>query len=136
MTAEGERLVVRRKANLAQTGYAAGAHATSHNRSMRGHAATRGKNTLGVVHTFNIFRGRLLANQDDIGTLTNGPLGGILSSKNNLASRSAGRSGQALTHNLCCFQFGNVELRVKESVDLLGIDRHDSLLPGNGVLIH
>ena len=76
--------------NLAAAGYTAGSHAARNYCCMAGHTAAYSQDTLCRVHTFNILRGCLQADQDD--PLASAALAGVLgfvSSKVYLTGRSA-----------------------------------------------
>ena len=87
--------------DLTGSGDAALAHAASNDRSVRGHAATRGENAGCDFHAVNVFRGGFATDEDDgfdFALLEGGH--GVVGGKDDLADSGTGRCGQALGEDL------------------------------------
>ncbi len=132
---EAEALAVRGEGDVAEAGHAAGAHAAGDHGRVGGHAAARGEDAVGVVHALDVLGGGLQANQDDgFAGLAAG--GGVLGGEGDLAGgRTRGRR-EALADRDGGRQLVEVELRVQQGVDLLGVDHRDGPLRADHALVH
>src|SRR5699024_10655208 len=118
LAAEGKVLCVIVDVDFAAAGNAAGTHATSNNRCVGGHAAADGQDALSNLHAFDVLRGGLAADQNDLLALL-GPLFCVLSREDDLAASCARGSRQALANDGRLLQGVRVELRMQQSVELL-----------------
>ena len=122
-----ELLVLFIHLDIAAAGDTAGAHAAGNDCCVAGHTAANGQDALCSLHAFDIFGAGLETDQNDfLAALV--PLFGIFSTEDSLAACSAGRSTEALAHRGSGFQCSSVELRVKQSVEVAGIDHGNCFL--------
>ncbi len=96
------------------------AHTTSHNSSVRSHAAECSQDGLREVHAFNIFRSGFLTNQDNL-FLVLAVFSSSVSGEVNCTCASAGRSRQTLCNHGCLLDGISIEVGVQQAVELLGL---------------
>ena len=122
---------------VAAAGDAAGAHTTSNNGCVAGHAAADGQDALRNLHTDDVLRRGLQTDQNDLLHLAGlDLLLCFLSSEDDLAAGGTGRSCQTLADDLGCLQGSGVELGMQQGIQLLGLHAQDSLLLGDHALVH
>ena len=127
LTSELELLVLFIHGDSGATGNTAGAHATRNNSCVGGHAAANGEDALCSLHAFDVLRGGLKANEDDLFALLVPNLC-IFSGEDDLAASSTGRCSQSLSDRGSSLKSLNVELRVQQSVEVSRLDHENSLL--------
>ena len=122
---------------VAAAGDTAGAHTTSNNGCVAGHAAADGQDALRDLHTHDILGAGLQTHQNDLLHLAGlDHLLCLFSSKDDLAAGRTGRSCQTLADDLCSLQGSSVELGMQQGIQLLGLHAQDSLLLGDHALVH
>ena len=116
------------------TGHTTLTHATSHNSSVRCHAATCGQDTIGNSHTCQIFRRSFYTHHHH--ALTAGmPFGSIFGKEHNLSASCTRRSRKAASQNLGLLQSRLVKHRVKQFIQLIGFATQQSRLFVNHTLM-
>ena len=122
---------------VAAAGNTAGAHTTSNNGCVAGHAAADGQDALRDLHAHDILGAGLQTHQNDLLHLAGlDHLLCFLSSKDDLAAGRTGRSCQTLADDLCSLQSSSIELGMQQGIQLLGLHAQDSLLLGDHALVH
>ena len=125
MTAELDNFVLFVNDELLAAGYAAAAHSAGNDRCMRCHTAAGCKDTLSSLHAFDILRGCLKADKDDL-LASLCPFLCLVSCEDDLAGSSARCSRKALADLLCLLDSVLVEGAVKKCVKVTRIDRKNS----------
>src|ERR1035437_2845398 len=116
-------------------GDAGGSHAAADYGGVAGHAAARGEDAFGDFHAVDVVRYGFLADKYDGGNL--GGLDGVIGREYDGTDRSAGGGGQALGQEGEFLLALGVEHRVKELIELLGIDaQHGFLLADQAFVDH
>ena len=111
LASQSELLVLLIHSDVATTGYTAGTHTTSNYCCVRGHTTTNGQDTLGSLHTSDIFGRGLQTNQNN--SLSSCmPFFCIFCGEYDLTTCSSGRSTKALADRSCSLQSSGVELRM------------------------
>ena len=110
-----------------RTGNAGSTHTAGNNRRVRGHTAASRNQTLGSMHTADIFRRSFQTNQDNFFALGS-PSFGIFSRKDGLTDGSARRSGQTGCDYF--FRSFGIQHRVQQLIQLIGADAHNSFFFG------
>ena len=131
---EGELLVLLIHLDVAAAGDAAGAHAARDDRRVRGHAAAHGEDALRIVHAFDVLRGGLEADEDDLFALL-ALLDRVLRGEHDLTRGSARGCGQRARDGFRLFEGGGIELRVQQRVERLRVDLHERFLLGDHALV-
>ena len=121
--------------DLGATGDAAGAHAAGDDRSVGGHAAAHGEDTLRGNHAFDVLRRGLQTHEDDLVALLS-PLGGVLGSEHHLTAGSARGGGKAGADGLGGLQGLGIKHGVQQAVQLLGLHAQHGLFLGDHALVH
>ena len=135
LATQGELLVFFIHGDFRAAGYAAGAHTTSHNGSVRGHTTTNGQNALRSFHTGDVFRRGFQTNQNYL-FASSVPFFSIFCSEDDLTASSTRRSAQALAHGGSSLQSSSVELRVQQGVQVSGVDHQNSFFFGAHAFVH
>ena len=122
-----ELLVILVHLDVAAAGYAAGTHTTSNDRCVRGHTATNGEDTLSSLHTGDVLGRGLKTNENNLLAALS-PSNCVVSGEYDLTASSAGRCTETATHRSSSLESLSVELGVKESVKVSGVDHKNGLL--------
>ena len=102
---------------------------------MRGHTATNGKDTLSSLHTGDVL-GRGLKTNKNYLLASLLPSNCVVSGEDYLTASSSGRCTKSAAHGLCCLECLCIELGVKKSVKVSGIDHKNCFLLGSHALVN
>jgi len=122
--AELEILLVGAHLDFSATRHAAGSHAAGNDGRMGRHPAADGQDTLRDSHAFDVFGRGFQPDKDDLFAAL-GPLDGVFGGEYDPAARGARGRGKPCPDNPCCLKRLLFELRVKQGVQLLGLDSQD-----------
>ena len=137
LAGEGELLVLLIHLDVAAAGDAAGAHAARNDGRVGGLAAADGQDTLRILHTFDVLRGGLEADEDDLFALF-ALFNGVFGGEDDGTCSGARGSRNTLADDVLfvsLFQGIGIELRVQEHIERLRIDLHESFLLGDHALV-
>ena len=131
---ELELLVLLVHLDVAASGDAALAHTAGDDRRVRGHTAADGEDTLGRLHTGDVLRGGLESDEDDL-FAARFPRLGVVRREYDLTAGGSGGSAETAAHRGRRFERLRVELRVKERVEVSGVDHEDRFFLGLHTLV-
>ncbi len=117
-------------------GNAAGSHSASDNGGVRGHTAANGEDTLGYVHTLDIFRRSFETNKNDLPVFLGGVLNSLIGRENYTAAGSTRRSGKSRAGDNGVLESGGVELRMEQGIKLLRVDHKYGLFLVDHTLVN
>ena len=123
--------------DVAATGNAAGTHAARHNGSVRSLTAANGKNTLRVLHAFDVFGGSFKANENHF-LLVLAFFHGVFRGEYDAARSRAGGSRNTLADHVGLvrrFKVFRVERRVKKHIQRFRVDLHQGFLFGDHAFV-
>ncbi len=135
LACKSELLVLLIHLDLAATGYTASTHTTSNNCCVRGHTATNGEDTLSCLHTGDVLGRGLKTNENDFLALCC-PFNCVVSGEYNLTASGSGRSAKTLAHGGSSLKCLCIELGVKKSVKVSGVDHKNCFLLGSHTLVN
>ena len=135
LAAQGKSLVLLIHHDVAAAGDTAAAHASRDNGCVAGHAAADGQDTLCYLHAGDVFRGGLQTNQNNL-LASCRPLFGILCVEDDFAACRAGRCAQSFADQGRILDGIRIKCRVKQSVEVSGLDHGNRLFLGSHALIH
>ena len=113
---------------------AALAHAARDDRRVGSHSSADGKNTLGGLHALDIFGRSFETDENDLLAAAL-PRLGVGGGKDDLSAGGARRGGETAADRLSFFKSDNVELGMKKSVEISGVDHENGLFLGAHSLV-
>ena len=134
LTVQGELLVLLVHGDFLTAGNAAGSHTARDHGRVGGHSAADGENALRRLHALDIL-GRSLKTDEHHLLAALLPLLGVIGGKDNLAAGGARRSGKPAPHDFTLLKRSGVELRMKERIEVAGLDHQYGLLLGAHTLV-
>ncbi len=130
-----ELLVLLVHRDIAAAGYTASAHPARYNCRMACHTAANGQDSLCSLHTFDILRRSLQADQNDLFSSCS-PLLCVVSGEYDLTAGSSRWSAQSLCDGLSSLQCSSVKLRMKQCVKVSRVDHGNSFFLCTHAFIH
>ncbi len=135
LACQGELLVLLVHCDVTATGNATSTHTACNDCCVGGHTATNGQDTLSGFHTGNVFRRGFQTNEDNLlaGCF---PSHSVFCGEDNLSASGSGGCTQASAERFCGFESLCIELRVKQSVKVAGIDHQNGFFLGSLAFVY
>ena len=102
---------------------------------MTGPAASDGEDALSRLHALDVLRGGLKTDEDDLFASVV-PFLCVVCGEYDLTAGSAGRCAECSAEGLCRLECGSVELRVKQGVEVSGVDHRNGFLLAYHALVN